>query len=106
MIALSILVENKTSRVEAMITWATIGAVLVVHELSVDLTVDDLGFATIGTEDTNTISGVNGLDVLASIDSRATSEHNSCLSHLVRSESIDLGAFVVHIECDDTISRD
>lgn len=59
-----------------MITGATLRAVHVVLELTIDLRVEDLSSASISTEDTNTVPGIDSLQPLTSVDLGATTEHH------------------------------
>lgn len=61
-------VGDDTTGCRAVVTGATLRAIHIVCELTVDLGVKDLSSASVGTEDTNTIPCVDRLEVLASVD--------------------------------------
>ena len=52
-------VDDHTCGIEAVIARATLRAVFIVSKLTIDLTVNDFSTTSVGTVDSNTISGVN-----------------------------------------------
>ena len=104
MTSFGVLIQDDTSCIDTMVTWAALRTIHIVCKLTIHLTVENLGISTSSTEDTNTVSCINRFNVFTSVDARWTTKHDCGFSYLVGRKVFNLSAVICYIFSNDTIS--